>query len=83
MEFSDSFDRWKGHGNSEFRVNVRKAYEDQRALRLIIVRTDQIGRIEAGEDASEVKKEFFIRDDLVGEVVEIDSDRYVIRFHRQ
>lgn len=82
MEFSDSFDRWEGHGNKEFRENVRKAYEEHKAVRLVIVKTDQVERVEAGEDASKLKKEFFVRDDLVGEVVEIDGDRYVFRFRR-
>ena len=82
MEFSDSFDRWEGHGNNEFRANVRKAYEEHKTVRLVIVKTDQVERVEAGEDASKLKKEFFVRDDLVGEVVEIDGDRYVFRFRR-
>jgi hypothetical protein len=81
MEFSDSFKRWTGHGNNEFRENVRKAYEEQCAVRLVIVKTDQVERIQAGEDASTVRKEFFIRDDVVGEVVDINNDSYVIRFH--
>jgi len=83
MEFSDSFARWTGHGNNEFRANVRKAYEEQRAVRLVIVKTDQVELIQAGEDASTVRKEFFLRDDLVGEVVDIDNDSYVIRFRRE
>lgn len=83
MEFSDTFERWAGHGNSEFRANVRKAYEEKCTVRLVIVKTDQIERVEAGEDASTVRKEFFLRDDLVGEVVEIENDRYVIRFRRR
>lgn len=82
MEFSDSFTRWAGHGNNEFRANVRKAYEEQRAVRLVIVKTDQVELIQAGEDASTVRKEFVLRDDLVGEVVDIDNDSYVIRFRR-
>lgn len=82
MEFADSFDRWEGHGNNEFRENVRKAYDEHKTVRLVIVKTDQVEQVEAGEDASKLRKEFFIRDDLVGEVVDIDNDRYVFRFHR-
>jgi len=82
MEFSDSFARWTGHGNNEFRLNVRRAHEEQRAVRLVTVKTDQMERIEAGEDASMIRKEFVLRDDLVGEVVNIDNDKYVIRFRR-
>jgi len=83
MEFVDSFERWTGHGNNEFRINVRKAFEEQSPVRLVIVKTDQVERVEAGEDASTVRKEFFLRDELVGKVVKIDGDRYVFRFHRR
>lgn len=82
MEFADTFERWAGHGNNEFRVNVLKAFEEQSPVRLVIVKTDQVDRVEAGEDASSLRKEFFLRDELVGKVVEIDGNQYVIRFHR-
>lgn len=80
MEFVGSFDRWKGHGNVEFRENVQTAYAGRNRVRLVIAKTDEVERIEAGEDASKVKKEFFVRDEVVGEVLEIDHDRYVFRF---
>jgi hypothetical protein len=31
---------------------------------LVIVKTTDVGRVEAGEDASKIKKKFFIREDL-------------------
>lgn len=81
MEFVGSFDRWKGHGNIEFRENVQKAYAGRNRVRLVIAKTDEVERIEAGEDASKVRKEFFVRNEVVGEVLEIDHGRYVFRFH--
>lgn len=83
MEFFDSFNRWEGHGNSEFRKNVCRAYKEHKLVRLVIVKTDQVEQVEAGVDASKVKKDFSLRDDLVGEVVEIENDRYLFRFHRK
>ena len=48
----------------------------------MIVSTQEVARVEAGEDASKLKKEFDVRPELLGEVVELDGDDYVIRFRR-
>ena len=82
MEFEGALDRWSGHGNREFRDNIAKAFAARSQVRLIIVKTDEIARVEAGEDASTVRKEFFLRDDLIGEVAKLDAERYVFRFKR-
>jgi len=82
MEFADSFNRWSGHGNTEFRRNVSQAYTSRAKVRLVIVRTDDVARVQAGEDASLVKKEFFLREDLVGEVAELKGDEYVFQFRK-
>jgi hypothetical protein len=80
LEFVGSTDRWAGPGNQEFRRNVAEAFNKGSKVRLVIVRTEEPARVEAGEDASKLKKEFFIRDDLVGEVIEWDGTKYAFRF---
>jgi hypothetical protein len=82
MEFADTFNRWSGHGNAEFRRNVSQAHSSGAKVRLIIVRTDDVAHVQAGEDASVVRKDFFLRDDLIGEVAELKGDEYVIRFRK-
>ncbi len=82
MEFSGSFDRWSGHGNAEFRENVARAFAAKSKVKLVIVKTDQIARVEAGDDASALRKEFFVRDDVVGEVSSLAGPNYVFRFTR-
>jgi hypothetical protein len=49
----------------------------------VIVKTDEIARVEAGEDASTVRKEFFLRDDLIGEVLELNGEQYAFRFKKK
>jgi len=83
MDFADSLDRWSGHGNKEFRENVAKAYAARSSVRLVVVKTDEIARVEAGEDASAIPKEFFVRDDVIGCVHELTGERYVFRFKGQ
>lgn len=82
MEFEAYARRWEGPGNREFRENVQKSFEAQSNVRLVIARTNEVKRVEASEDASKIKKEFAVRPDLVGKVVEWDGDRYVFRFER-
>jgi hypothetical protein len=82
LEFADSADRWSGPGNKEFRDNLNKAFREQSRVRLIIVHTDEVARVEAGEDASKVKKEFFVRDDLIGQATEWDGTHFAFRFKR-
>lgn len=74
--------RWKGPGNNEFRENIDRAFRQGSAVRLVIVRTEEPERVEAGEDASKVKKDFFIKEEVVGKVTEWDHDRYAITFTR-
>lgn len=82
MEFADSLARWSGHGNREFRDNLARAHAEGSRLRLVIVRASNTAAVDAGEDASKIPKEFFVRDDLVGAVQELDGDRFVLRFQR-
>ncbi|HQS98802.1 MAG TPA: hypothetical protein PL023_00735 [Thiobacillus sp.] len=83
LEFADSANRWHGPGNKEFRENVAKAYESSAPVRLVIARTEEIAHVEAGEDASKIKKIFSVRQDLVGKVIEWDGSNYAFRFTRQ
>lgn len=80
LEFGDSASRWKGPGNSEFRENIAKAFELEATVHLVIVRTEEVARVEAGEDASKVKKLFSVREDLTGKIIEWDGEHYAFRF---
>ena len=80
LVFEGSVNRWKGPGNSEFRKNLDKALLLGAVVRLVIVRTEEVARIEAGEDASKVKKDFFLKEEVFGKVTEWNQDRYAITF---
>jgi len=79
----DSFSRWRGPGNAEFREKIANALKTKQAIRLVIADTRQTQDVESGADASTVKKTFYVRDDLVGEVIEATEDTYAIRFRKQ
>ena len=79
-EYVGSASRWAGPGNKEFRENLARAKSEDALIRLVISSTEHKDHIESGGDASKVKKEFHVRADLVGQVVESDGDNYVVRF---
>lgn len=82
IEFADSFDRWSGAGNNEFRANVSRALAKGSRVRLVLVKARHIAHVESGEDASKIDKDFFVRDDLIGEVAEIIGPAYLFRFRK-
>lgn len=55
-------------------------WESGSKVYLVIVRTEDVARVEAGEDASKVKKSFSVRQDLVGKAIEWDGENYAFRF---
>jgi hypothetical protein len=80
LVFEGSVNRWKGPGNNEFRENIDRAFTTNAPIRLVIVRTEEVARVESGEDASRLKKDFFVKPEVVGKVTEWDHDRYAITF---
>jgi hypothetical protein len=82
MEFSDSMSRWSGHGNTEFKRNVVDAFQKRSRVRLVIAKTSETTYVDSGKGASLVKKEFFTREDLIGEVAELNGDNFVFCFRK-
>lgn len=79
----DRFDRWKGPGNSEFREKVKRAFDTQQPIRLVIAHTDKTDQVQAGADASALRKSFSAREDWVGRVSRIEGEEYEFEFiHR-
>ena len=79
-EFAGNTQRWNGPGCSEFRENVAKAFREQANVRLVIASTCEIEHVESGKDATKIKKEFHLREDLIGKVYSFNGDEYVFQF---
>ena len=69
----DNFARWSGPGNSEFRERVTAPLASRQTRRLVTVATPYQAAVQAGFDASTLKKSFQVREDLVGEVVSVNG----------
>lgn len=78
-----SFARWSGPGNTEFRAKVSNAFNTNQMIKVVIARTDQIGEVESGADASKLKNTFSIKEDWIGKVASIAEDEYEFKFVRK
>jgi len=82
LVYRDYLGRWSGHGNRLFAEHLRIALSDQRPVRLVIAKTDDVDFIESGGDGSKTKKTFKARPEWVGRVTDFDGDRFTIAFDR-
>lgn len=82
-EYSDSLSRWNGPGNNEFRRNIERAFSERSRVRLVVASTIETEHVQAGRDASKVKKDFDPKEDVIGEVVELTGEKYVFRFRKE
>jgi hypothetical protein len=81
-EYADSLTRWSSPGNSEFRRNVAEAFSKRSKVRLVVASTLETSHVQSGEDASRIKKDFDPKQELIGEVAELDGENYLFRFSR-
>ena len=73
-EYADKVSRWSGPGNQEFCENLARALKEKSDVRLVVATTKDAAYVESGQDASQIKKQFHVRQDLIGRVVEYDGD---------
>jgi hypothetical protein len=81
--YRDRFDRWAGHGNTELRERLQRAFETNQPLHVVIGHAERPEQIDAGVDASTVRKTFSVREDWVGRVTRIEDEEYEIEFVRR
>ena len=82
VQCRDSFARWSGPGNAEFRVCVQRAHATGQRVKVVIAHASDPDAVQSGADASKIAKEFSVRPDWIGRVAEIRGDDYVIEFRR-
>lgn len=70
-------------GNKFARQHLEQARDDDLPVRLVIARAEDTAPIDAGEDASNVRKSFGVRQDLVGRVSQFDGDEFELVFVRE
>ena len=80
IKYVDRVTRWSGHGNTEFRTRIDKAFKTAQVVRVVIARTENEVAVRSGEDASKYKNTFHAREDWHGMVSLWDGDNFEIEF---
>ena len=79
----DSFARWSGPGNKEFRDRVTRSFATSQPIRVVIAHSKDVTAVQAGADGSATPKTFSVREDWQGRVLSIDGDNYAFAFKRR
>jgi hypothetical protein len=85
LRYSDCLSRWmrlNTPGKNLLMTHLAKAHNENLPVRLIIASTPDTAIVDAGEDASGLRKTFHVREDFIGQVVSFDGDAYVIDFKK-
>jgi hypothetical protein len=80
IKYVDHVSRWSGHGNTELRTKIDKAFQVNQAVRCVIAKTNNEKAVDRGEDASQFKNTFHVKEDWFGKVTLWDGDNFVIKF---
>jgi hypothetical protein len=86
LRYTDQLSRWpqsRSPGRDLFVEHLRKGYKERSAVRLVIVSTKETAIVDAGRDASKVKKIFHLKEDYVGSISSFDGDIYTIDFKKE
>ncbi len=85
LRYTDTLSRWSGNaaGNNLLRQHLTQAVDNKLPVRLIIASTEETDIVDNGHDASQVKKKFHVRPELIGEIISFDGDNFVIDFFKK
>jgi hypothetical protein len=77
----DSFARWEGAGNAEFRQLVLKAFKTGQLVRVVLAQAKDPAAVQARHDLTKIVKTYSVKD-WKGRVLSIEGDNYAIEFER-
>jgi hypothetical protein len=85
LTYTDRLSRWhlNAPGKNLLTEHLRKAHDEDLDVRLVIVKTNHPEVVERGEEAASLKKEFYIKENVVGKVTVFDGDNFVIEFRQR
>ncbi|SDZ14035.1 hypothetical protein SAMN04487939_1182 [Lysobacter sp. yr284] len=84
LRYRDRLSRWAGNesGNRLLKEHLAQAVASSLPVRLVVATPVSREQIDAGRDASAVRKKFHTKPEVTGRVVDFDGDSFVIDFQR-
>lgn len=85
LSYTDRLSRWEPNtpGKHLLIEHLSAGRDQSLPVRLVIATTDQPEVVERGEDASNIRKTFHIKEEVVGKVTHFDGDNFVLEFRRK
>jgi hypothetical protein len=86
LRYTDELSRWEqplSPGRELFAKHLRQAHDENLPVRLVIVSTKDTARVDAGDDATKLRKTFDLREGYIGTIASFDGDNYTIDFQKQ
>lgn len=85
LSYTDRLSRWEPNtpGKNLLIEHLSAGRDQSLPVRLVIATTDQPEVVERGEDASNIRKTFHIKEEVVGQVTYFDGDNFVLEFRRK
>ena len=85
-EYRDDLHGWgESPAIGEVRRHLQRAFDEGLSVHLIVATLSDpkdYAAVDAGQNASDAKKDFEPRPDMIGRVTEFDGDNFCIRFER-
>ena len=84
LRYTDQLSRWKANtpGKRLLIEHLSMAKDANTPVRLVIAKTEQTDVVDRGDDASTIKKTFFVKPEVVGRVTHFDGENFELEFRR-
>lgn len=85
LRYTDQLSSWRSNlmGKNLLTAHLSEALALDLPVRLVVVTATDTASVDAEDDTSKIIKTFHVREDLVGSVVGLDDEKYVVDFSRK
>ena len=80
IRYKDHIPRWSGPGNYELGLALDKAKETNQIIRAVIAHSENIKKVEAGQDANRFKNNYSVCEDWISSLEFWDGNIFEVKF---
>lgn len=80
IQYKDHIPRCSGPGNYELGLALDKAKETNQVIRAVIAHSENLKKVETGQDANRFKNNYTVCEDWIGSLVFWDGSVFDVRF---
>lgn len=80
IRYKDHIPRWSGPGNYELGLALDKTMETNQVIRAVIAHSENLRKVEAGQDARKFKNTYSVCENWIGSLESWDGDVFEVKF---